>query len=446
MFYTFNQLSVYRFVFLLELILAEFFFCHNLKRNNYFWLRFAICFSISCLLIFFFPIINYEPFNISLLFIFIYLCNVISCKVMFKEKWQTVLFCTLASYTVQHIAYAVYNLLVDNLYLGKIMDYFIETNPYFANNQKEGVGYSFITFIVYAWVYFSVYWVSARMLASKIKKDSNVQINHNSLIFLSMILLFVDIYFNLLTVFYNTDSLFSLVEGILNIFVCLLALLLQFTQLRVTEMTDELNSIKSIWAERNKQYEMSKKNIEIINIKCHDLKHQIHKIGKKESIDQNEMKQIEEAVSFYDMNAKTGNEALDVILTEKALLCEKNHIELTMIVDGESISFISPRDIYSLFGNALDNAIEALEHVEEGKRNISLYVKKKMNFISIHIENYFVKDVQIKNNTLITSKEDSSLHGFGFLSMQEITNRYNGTMTYKADNHLFSLDFLFPIS
>lgn len=365
---------------------------------------------------------------------------------MFKEKWQTVLFCTLASYTVQHIAYAIYNLLVDNLYLGKIMDYFIETNPYFANNQKEGVGYSFITFIVYAWVYFSVYWVSARMLASKIKKDSNVQINHNSLIFLSMILLFVDIYFNLLTVFYNTDSLFSLVEGILNIFVCLLALLLQFTQLKVTEMTDELNSIKSIWAERNKQYEMAKKNIEIINIKCHDLKHQIHKMGKKESIDQNEMKQIEEAVSFYDMNAKTGNEALDVILTEKALLCEKNHIELTMIVDGESISFISPRDIYSLFGNALDNAIEALEHVEEGKRNISLYVKKKMNFISIHIENYFVKDVQIKNNTLITSKEDSSLHGFGFLSMQEITNRYNGTMTYKADNHLFSLDFLFPVS
>ena len=118
MFKDLNQLTVYRYVFLLEFLLAEFFFCRNLKRNKHFWLKFAVCFVVSCVLIFFFPIIKYEPFNISLLFIFIFALDLLSCKILFKEKFQTILFVSVASYTLQHISYSLYNLLVDNLYLG----------------------------------------------------------------------------------------------------------------------------------------------------------------------------------------------------------------------------------------------------------------------------------------------------------------------------------------
>lgn len=307
MFYSFNQLSVYRYVFLLEFIVAEFLFFHNLKRTKHFWIKLPICLAISCVLIWFFPIINYEPFNISLLFIFIFLIDIICCKILFNEKLEAVLFCSIAAYTIQHISYSVYNLLIDNLYLGKLMDYLIETNPYFSNNQKEGNGYSIITLIVYLWVYFTIYWVSTRCLASKIKKNANLKINHNSMVIISVSLVFVGIYFNLMTVFYNDNSTFSLIEGILNIFVCFLALLLQFSQLQVNEVTDELNSFKSLWAERNKQYEMAKKNIEIINIKCHDLKHQIHQIDNAKAINKEELKEIEKAIQIYDLQAKTGN-------------------------------------------------------------------------------------------------------------------------------------------
>ncbi len=324
------------------------------------------------------------------------------------------------------------------------MDYLIETNPYYANNKKEGVGYSIVTLIVYAWVYFTVYWISGRTFASKIKKGANITISHYSLVLISMVIIFIDIYFNMLTVFYNTNSLFSLLENIYNIFSCLLALFLQFSQLTVTEVKGELDSIKSLWAERNKQYEMAKKNIEIINIKCHDLKHQIHRIRKNEHIDGQELKEIEKSLKIYDSNVKTGNEALDIILTEKALLCERNHIELTMITDGKLLNFLSPRDIYSLFGNALDNAIEALEKVPENHRSISIMIKKKLNFVSIHIENFTEKEIIIEDGRPKTSKEDKSLHGFGFVSMKEIVERYKGTLTYETKNNSFSLNILLP--
>ena len=444
MFTSLNQLTVYRYVFLLEFIVAEILFFRNLKRRRRFALRLALALLIDCILIWFFPILKFEPLNISLLFVFIFAINVVSNKFLFDEKWQTILFCAIASYTVQHISYQIYNLIVDNLYLGKIMDYFVETNPYFANNQTTGVGYSLITGIAYAWVYFSVYWISARTFASKIKKGSVIAINHFFLVIISLVIIVVDIYLNMLTVFYNSDRTFALVECVYNVLSCLLALFLQFSQLTVTEVTSELDSIKRLWAERNKQYELAKQNIEIINIKCHDLKHQIHRLGKNEHIDKEEVSQIEKAVQFYDSNTKTGNEALDTILTEKALLCEKNQIELTMMVDGASLSFLSPRDIYSLFGNALDNAIEALGEVEESKRNITLRVARKLNYVSIHVENYFQKEIVRENNRPKTSKKDSALHGYGFLSMQEIVERYHGTITYETKDNIFQLNILFP--
>ena len=65
-------------------------------------------------------------------------------------------------------------------------------------------------------------------------------------------------------------------------------------------------------------------------------------------------------------------------------------------------------------------------------------------FISIHVENPYQKDVVTENDILKTSKEDDSLHGFGFLSMKEIVERYRGNINYQAKDHRFSLDVLFP--
>ena len=135
-----------------------------------------------------------------------------------------------------------------------------------------------------------------------------------------------------------------------------------------------------LWSERNNQYELSKQTIDIINIKCHDLKHQIHKLDGYSTINNANKQEIENALKIYDSTIKTGNNALDVILTEKSLLGNQKGISFNVIADGKILNFIDPTDIYALFGNAIDNALEALTNIDITNKTISIIIKKVNSF------------------------------------------------------------------
>ena len=76
----------------------------------------------------------------------------------------------------------------------------------------------------------------------------------------------------------------------------------------------------------------------------------------KEEADPNE---AERAVQRDHANADTGNEVLDVVLTEKSMHCEARHITLNCVADGSAVAFVEPGDLHALFSNALDQAIDA---------------------------------------------------------------------------------------
>lgn len=67
---------------------------------------------------------------------------------------------------------------------------------------------------------------------------------------------------------------------------------------------------------KGEQLETSKETIEIINIKCHDMKHQIAALrGQADPV---VLDELEKAINLYDGAVKTGNDALDILLAEKA--------------------------------------------------------------------------------------------------------------------------------
>ena len=55
------------------------------------------------------------------------------------------------------------------------------------------------------------------------------------------------------------------------------------------------------------QYEFHQTNFELINIKCHDIKHAIGAILSKNNFDRAEVEKINDVVSIYDTLVKTGN-------------------------------------------------------------------------------------------------------------------------------------------
>lgn len=187
--------------------------------------------------------------------------------------------------------------------------------------------------------------------------------------------------------------------------------------------------------------------IMLLNLKCHDLKHQIREYTQKRTMDEEYIKDLENIVNIYDSPVKTGNEALDLILTEKSLLCRKNNITLTCFADCSRLGFISNADLYALFGNIVDNAMEAVTKIEdEAKREISITVKNVNSFISIEVENYYSGEMQLDETGMpVTTKKNKNYHGYGLKSVSVIVEKYGGDLKISVDSHIFSLYILFPV-
>lgn len=149
----------------------------------------------------------------------------------------------------------------------------------------------------------------------------------------------------------------------------------------------------------------------------------------------------------YEAQNKTGNSVLDTVLTGKSLYCAKHQIKLTCVVDGSRLAFMDIMDICTLFGNALDNAIECEISIPgKEKRLIHLEVYAKKNFLVIQCENYCSNPPTFENGLPVTTKADREYHGYGLKRMRYTAQRYGGTMSVQVREDWFQLTLLFPLT
>lgn len=196
---------------------------------------------------------------------------------------------------------------------------------------------------------------------------------------------------------------------------------------------------------RKTQLAHDKATIDLINVKTHDLKKQLDLLGGR--ISGEEIDELRGLVNIYDSSVRTGNEALDVLLANKSLVCEQRSIRFDRMIDGSLLSFMKSADIYSLFGNALDNAMEAVEQLSvDMDRYISMSVRRDKGMLLIHVENPYAGMVQFDGDLPRTSKSDTRYHGFGIRSMKIIVERYDGVLSIDASHGVFSLDILLPLN
>jgi sensor histidine kinase regulating citrate/malate metabolism len=217
---------------------------------------------------------------------------------------------------------------------------------------------------------------------------------------------------------------------------------------RTNKLQDDANELERRLAQEGHYYEMTQANMELINIKCHDLKHQIAALRSMDDSAERsaEIEELQNAVMIYDNYAKTGNEALDCVLTEKGLFCNQKGIRFTYMADGSGLSHMRYMDIYSLFGNALDNAIENVTKIaDENKRIISLRMFVRAGFVNIHVENYCEDMPTIKNGLPVTTKTDTNRHGYGLRSIRYIAQKYGGNFNFHVTDNTFCLSVLIPV-
>ena len=444
-----TKLGLYKVIFVCQILIAMFLFSMNrlkLKKNGL--IRILIAVPICFLVALFFPLFksfSYSWWYSSLMFFALFCACFLSMLFIFEEPGQKIFFISIAAYTTQHLSYQIYSLIVNLIDVEGLTS----SSQYTSNPiTYKTLHVSLILFSIMLVIYVIMYGVINEFFIDKIY-TKNAKVSNISIVIISALILAIDIIFNSVVVYSSFDNIIiSLIICLYNIVCCFMVLLLQFYVMSLKQSQTDLLVTSQLLYNSENQYKQNKENIELINIKCHDLKHQISRFNQKGNLSKEEVEELENMVDIYDAKVKTGNDVLDLIITEKSLLCQKNNIKLKCYADCSKLNFISETDLYNLFGNALDNAIEAVCKINnQDKRGINLIVKNAMSFVSITIENYFDGKIKLdKQGIPKTTKNNEQYHGFGMKSIKLIVNKYHGDLKIVLDDDVFSLGILFPIN
>lgn len=212
---------------------------------------------------------------------------------------------------------------------------------------------------------------------------------------------------------------------------------------KLSAMQKEMDTLNLLYERQREQYQVARQNVQIINKRCHELKLQIAALrqmsGEASARPDPELKahidEAEKAAQLYDASRNTGNEVLDVVLTEKSLLCESRRIQLNAVTDGSCLSFFEASDLYALFANTLDHAIESAVQVPEPERRcIDLLVCVRQGFVVVNV---------ISPDRPAETADTRATH-YAVKVTNRIVQKYKGTLTTESQNGFFAVKIIFP--
>lgn len=442
-----SELFFTKIAFGVELLIMMHLLGIEMQKKRHFFLRVSLSSLLALILVAFYPIfdsVSYTWWYSSIMYFVCFLFCAASLFFVYDVQWKKIFLISVYSYTAQHLAYQIFFLLTKAFNIKEALFF----NSYgSALVTVTDLQMTMLLSALLVAIYDVVYTLVAVFFAEKLATSQNV-ISNFYVILVSFFVLLVVVVMNS-TIVYRTEDIGSSTLATLCVYDIIACLMIFFVIYLVTNkklLETNLSTSNQLLAMAEKQYQQNKANADLINIKVHDLKQQIRTLGKKEMIDANVAKDLENVANIYDSKAKTNNAALDLILSEKSLICQKENISLKVFADASTLNFIEEPDLYSLFGNALDNAIEAVSKIKEpSKRLICLYIRRVMGKkTSVTLENYY--DGQIKFNEKglpITTKKNDGYHGFGMKSMYETVKKYGGDICCTLEKDRFKLFLLF---
>lgn len=146
--------------------------------------------------------------------------------------------------------------------------------------------------------------------------------------------------------------------------------------------------------------------------------------------------EISDNVKLLNSEIRTGNDIVDAIVHEKYDKAQEYGIKFEVRGMFSAKLIISDYDICTILGNALDNAIEACQKVSE-ERYIQMEIKSHLSMLHLIIRNSIEGEV-----SLITSKRDKAMHGYGLYNLSECIEKNFGQLNIYVENREFVVDIL----
>ena len=191
-------------------------------------------------------------------------------------------------------------------------------------------------------------------------------------------------------------------------------------------------------------YEDKQKDEKRIRAIYHDMKNHLLLLQSEHggSDVQEMIDSLGSQIAGYESYYQTGNSFLDVIIRDKAEKAREHGIDFSAALCFEDGQFLDPLTISTIFGNALDNAIEASLALPVSERMIIAKANRAQEMLTIQIEN---QTAESSGDSMRTGKKDKLLHGFGLANIRQAVKQYDGECAIKQKNNTFSLSIILPI-
>lgn len=224
-----------------------------------------------------------------------------------------------------------------------------------------------------------------------------------------------------------------------------LILTVQHEQLREAALHSELAAMDEVLHRQYEQYKRSKEGIRLINSRYHELKIQIADIrAERDRAKQDAaLARMESGLRQYEAENKTGNPVLDTLLTAKSMDCQQRGINMTSVADGSQLGFLSTRELCTLVGAPLDNAIESvLAEPDPERRLLRVAIYNQSGCVMLRFENYCAQPVEMGADGLPVHNAHG---GYDLQGVQAAAQRHDGTMTLHWADGWFTLRILLPV-
>lgn len=181
----------------------------------------------------------------------------------------------------------------------------------------------------------------------------------------------------------------------------------------------------------------------------HDLNGYL--VDLKATIQSGELKEAEKKIDTILENNKiyrnelsqSGNLVIDSLINYKYSLARKEMIDMKCYVFVPEQMPFDGADLCIILGNLIDNAMEAVGSLQDGRRHIEVSVSQVKGSLSIMVQNpYEGKVTRNGNGQILTSKQDSLNHGIGLSSVQRSVDKYDGELLTDYGNGMFKATVL----
>lgn len=181
-----------------------------------------------------------------------------------------------------------------------------------------------------------------------------------------------------------------------------------------------------------------------ISYLIHDMKNHLQII--RSNSDQKEMKQylneVNDQLENKDLEVYSSRKILQTLLYDKVKRAAELNIHISIKNSDVAFRCFSDFDLVTIFSNMLDNAIEAVNQLEQN-RNISLHIRKVKNMIIIHLENPYKGNLmKDENGEYLTTKKEHK--GLGIQSMKHVAKKYKGDIAIEQKDGIFNMTIVFP--